>query len=169
MRSRHIVLLRAVNVGGTGRLKMSELSALCERAGFTEVTTYIQSGNVVLSSDGNEDAVKAALEKALAKKLGKPAGVLVRSAQEIRDVLAKSPFAAMPPNRVIVFFVDETPAQSMLAEITGQAGEEVALGRREIYVYYPNGQGVSKLKLPWAKTGTGRNVNTITKLAEMAG
>lgn len=165
-----VALLRAVNVGGTGKLPMADLRALCERAGFADVRTYIASGNVVFRSRANEKQVKAALETALEDYAGKPVGVLVRSGAELAAVLAENPFADAPPNRVIVNFLDAAPPADTLQMVRHQAGERIALGRREIYVDYRDGDGMrnSKLRIPAAKTGTGRNLNTIARLAEMA-
>jgi uncharacterized protein (DUF1697 family) len=163
----YAALLRAINVGGTGKLAMSELVELCEDAGFTSVKTYIQSGNVVFASRLGEARVQAVLAKALAAKLGKPVGVLVRTAPELEGVLAANPFPRAPPNRVIVFFLPEPPGA--LAVAKGPSGEELVLRGREIFVHYPVGQGVSKLKVPHAAVGTGRNLNTVAKLAAMAG
>jgi len=84
----YIALLRAVNVGGTGKLPMTELKAMCEAAGFKSVQTYIASGNVVFKSAKTEAQVKAALDAALAAYVGKPVGVLVRTAAEMAAVLA---------------------------------------------------------------------------------
>jgi uncharacterized protein (DUF1697 family) len=163
-----IALLRAINVGGTGKLAMAELAKLCEKAGFTAVTTYIQSGNVVFDSRASEPKVKALLEQALAAKVGKPVGVLLRSAAELEAVLAQNPFKQQPPSRVIVMFLDQAPPKSVLADVVAPGGEELAIHGREIYAHYPAGQGPSKLKLPLANVGTGRNINTVTKLAELA-
>jgi uncharacterized protein (DUF1697 family) len=163
-----VALLRAVNVGGTGTLAMADLVKLCEKAGFKDVKTYIQSGNVVFESSASEARVKAALEKALAAKVGKPVGVLLRSGAELDRVLAGNPFKKAPPNRVIVLFLDEAPAADALAGVKAPGGEELVLRGRELYIHYPLGQGVSKLKVPLAKVGTGRNLNTVSKLAEMA-
>lgn len=163
-----IALLRAVNVGGTGKLPMAELRAMCEQAGFQSVRTYIASGNVVFQSKKAEAQVKAALEKALADYAGKAVGVMVRSAAEMAEVLAKNPFAKMPGNRCVAIFLDEAPAADALKQVSGQAREELRLGKREIYGYYPDGQGESKLRIPAAKNGTARNMNTVAKLAEMA-
>src|ERR1700759_3301145 len=99
-----IALLRAVNVGGTGKLAMSELKAMCEELGFTSAKTYIASGNVVFESRKSEAAIKAALEKRLEAYAGKPVGVLVRSATEIAQVLADNPFAKLAPNRTMALF-----------------------------------------------------------------
>jgi uncharacterized protein (DUF1697 family) len=163
-----VALLRAVNVGGTGKLAMADLVKLCEKAGFKEVKTYIQSGNVVFESSASEARVKAALEKALAAKLGKPVGVLLRSGAELEKVLTHNPFKKAPPNRVIVLFLDEAPAPDALAGIKPPGREELVLRGRELYIHYPDGQGTSKLKVPLAKIGTGRNLNTVARLAEMA-
>jgi uncharacterized protein (DUF1697 family) len=163
-----VALLRAINVGGTGKLPMSELAELCRAAGFADVRTYIQSGNVVFTSKLSELAVKKKLEALLAKKLGKPVGVMVRTADELRAALKSNPFKQAPPNRVLVLFLDEPPARAAFASLTGPDGEEVKLKGREVFVHYPNGQGKSKLKLPLVNLGTGRNINTVSKLAEMA-
>ncbi|MGA9668085.1 MAG: DUF1697 domain-containing protein [Terracidiphilus sp.] len=165
----YIVLLRAVNVGGTGKLPMTELKAMCEAAGFKSVRTYIASGNVVFQSTKTETQVKATLEAALASYAGKAVGVMVRSAAEMADVLAKNPFPQMPGNRTAAFFLDKAPAADSIATVTNQTNEEIGLGVREIYVYYPDGMGQSKLKIPAVKNGTARNMNTVAKLAEMAG
>jgi uncharacterized protein (DUF1697 family) len=162
-------LLRAVNVGGTGKLPMTELKAMCETAGFSSVKTYIASGNVVFKTAKSEAQVKAVLEAALAALAGKPVGVMVRTAAEMAAVLAANPFADMPSNRVATWFMDKAPPADALTAVTGQASEQLALGVREIYAFYPDGMGQSKLKIAAARTGTARNMNTVAKLAEMAG
>jgi uncharacterized protein (DUF1697 family) len=163
-----IALLRAVNVGGTGKLPMSELKAMCEELGFGQVKTYIASGNVVFTSRKSEAAIKEALEKRLKTYAGKPVGVAVRSAAEMAQVLADNPFPKAKPNRTVAIFVDGKPPKDTLSAVRGQKDEEVKLGRREIYVHYGDGMGQSKLVIPAAKTGTARNLNTIATLAKMA-
>jgi uncharacterized protein (DUF1697 family) len=163
-----IALVRAVNVGGTGNLPMTELKSMCEAAGCQSVRTYIASGNVVFQSNQTEAHVKAALEAALAAYAGKPVGAIVRTAAEMAAVLAGNPFPKMPANLTVAIFLDRAPAPDALASISGQVGEQLRLGLREIYVYYPDGQGKSKLKIQAAKNGTARNMNTVAKLAEMA-
>jgi uncharacterized protein (DUF1697 family) len=164
-----IALLRAVNVGGTGKLPMTELKAMCEALGFASVKTYIASGNVVFTSRKSESAVKKALEAELESYAGKPVGVLVRSAAEMAQVLADNPFPKMAPNRTMAVFLDRAPPADTLAGLRGQKNEEVRLGRREIYIHYGDGMGQSKLVIPAAKTGTARNMNTVAALAKMAG
>jgi uncharacterized protein (DUF1697 family) len=164
----YIALLRAVNVMGAGQLPMTELKSLCESAGFKCVRTYIASGNVVFQSAKTEAQVKAILEAALAKRGGKPVGVMVRTAAEMAAVLAANPFPQMPANRTLAHFLDQPPATDALQTISKQAREELALGLREIYVYYADGVGESRLNIPAAKNGTARNMNTVAKLAEIA-
>src|SRR5215831_10645627 len=104
-----VALLRAVNVGGTGKLPMNDLKKLCEELGFTAVRTYIASGNVVFASRKSEAAIKSALEKRLETYAGKPLGVMVRSAAEMADVLADNPFPKLAPNRTMAIFLDRAP------------------------------------------------------------
>ncbi|MBR0757124.1 DUF1697 domain-containing protein [Bradyrhizobium jicamae] len=165
---RYVALLRAVNVGGTGKLPMTELKAMCVDAGFADVATYIASGNVVFSSKLGAAKVKTALEARLQAYAGKPVGVAVRTAEEMAAVLKANPFPKEPPNRTVAIFLDEAPPKDVLKEIKGQQDEQVRLGKREIYVAYRNGMGQSKLRIPAAAQGTARNINTIAKLAEMA-
>ena len=164
----YVALLRAVNVGGTGKLPMPELVGMCEDAGFGHVRTYIASGNAVFSSDLPEAEVKAALEQRLAAYAGKPVGVFIRDADEIAGVLDNNPFAGRDPKFTAAIFLDDAPPPDALDCATGVNSELMTLGTREIYVHYPDGMGRSKLKIPAARTGTARNMNTITKLAEMA-
>jgi uncharacterized protein (DUF1697 family) len=168
--TRFVGLLRAINVGGTGKLPMSDLKALCEAAGFAEVRTYIASGNVVFDSDLAESQVKRTLELALEAYAGKPVGVMVRTGPELAQVLAANPFPAGETNRVMAIFLDESPPKDALEKGVGQANDEkTALGAREIYVWYGQGMANTKLRIPAAKSGTARNLNTVAKLADMAG
>ena len=163
-----VALLRAVNVGGTGKLPMNDLKAMCESAGLQSVRTYIASGNVVFESRLSEKAVKKVLEASLFAYAGKPVSVMIRTADEIAAVGADNPFPDAPPNRTMAIFLDAPPPENALDFISGRVDEELALGRREIYVLYGAGMGTSKLKIPAAKTGTARNMNTVAKLASMA-
>src|SRR5215218_8748885 len=129
----YVALLRAVNVGGTGKLPMADLKALCEAAGFQAVRTYIASGNVLFRSGVDEPAVKAALEARLLAYAGKPVGVLVRTAAEIAEVVARNPFADAPGSRVTAIFLDHPTTPALLDAVTGRVDEELRLGWREIY------------------------------------
>lgn len=164
----YIALLRAVNVGGTGKLPMAELRAMCESVGFQDVRTYIASGNVVLRSAFAGSKVKATLETALARYAGKPVGVMVRTPAEMTAIMAGNPFPKAAPNRVVVIFLDNAPPLDALTTLSHRNEEEVVLGNREIYVHYGEGMADSKLRIPAGKSGTGRNMNTVARLAEMA-
>ena len=166
--TRYVALLRAVNVGGTGKLPMSDLRAMCEAAGFQAVRTYIASGNAVFDSDGDEATVKAALERALKAFAGKPVSVMIRTGDEIAATLRADPFATRPPNRVACIFLDDPPPGDWLGGVAGLKDEEITVVGREIFVHYPAGQADTKLKIAAAKDSTGRNMNTVAKLAEIA-
>ncbi|MBP2446790.1 DUF1697 domain-containing protein [Rhizobium leguminosarum] len=164
----YIALLRAVNVGGTGSLPMAELKAICEGLGFTNVKTYIQSGNVLFRSDESETIVEEKLDAALGRKMGKRPGVMVRTRKQLDTIAAYAPFPDAKPNFLLVYFLPEKVPGDALDKMVAPDGEEAKLGTREIYVHYPNGSGRSKLKLPALKPGTSRNLNTVRKLADMA-
>jgi uncharacterized protein (DUF1697 family) len=163
-----IALLRAVNVGGTGKLPMSDLKEICEASGLAGVRTYIASGNVVFTSGKSEAAVKKALEARLQAYAGAPVGVLVRSAAEMKAVLTDNPFPKAPANRVVAVFLDAAPPADTLSAVRGQKDEQIGLGRREIYIHYGEGMAKSKLVVAAAKTGTARNMNTVAALAKLA-
>src|ERR1700704_899832 len=140
-----VALLCAINVGGTGKLPMSDLRAICEELGFEAVRTFIASGNVVFTSRKSEAAIKVALEKRLQAYAGKPVGVLVRTAAEMAQVLSDNPFPKAAPNRTMAVFLDRAPPADTLAGVRGQRDEQIQLGRREIYIHYGEGMAASKL------------------------
>lgn len=166
--TRYAALLRAVNVGGTGKLATSDLRAMCESLGFEGVRTYIASGNVVFRSPDPEAAVRATLESELELYAGKPVGVHVRTADELADVLRRNPFLDKPPNRTVALFMDGQPDAAFVSAIRNVADEDIRPGKRELFIHYPNGQADTKLRFPAGFSGTGRNMNTVAKLAELA-
>ena len=163
----YIALLRAVNVGGTGKLPMADLRALCAALGFSRIETYVASGNAVFDSAMAPAKVEAQLEKRLANA-GKATGVFVRTAAEMRDILKRNPFSDKEPRYTHTFFLHAEPPSDTLDDVSGRAREEMRSGKREIYVYYPTGMGQSKLRIPAARLGTSRNMNTVAKLVEMS-
>jgi uncharacterized protein (DUF1697 family) len=163
-----IALLRAVNVGGTGKLPMTELRAMCERQGYTGVRTYIASGNVVFDADRDESTVRTELEAALHAYAGKAVGVIVRTGQEMAEVLAANPFKLAAPNHTVALFLDAPPPADWREGVTGRVDEEIAPGLREIYVHYPSNMGRSKLRIRAVAAGTARNMNTVATLAAWA-
>ena len=164
-----VALLRAVNVGGTGKLAMRDLEALCRDAGLADVRTYIASGNVVFTSEASEPELKAAIETRLLAHAGRRVGVLIRTAAEMAGVVADNPFPGAPGNRVAAIFLDGRASPDMLDGVTGRAPDEtLALGTREIYVHYGSGMATTKLRIAAAAEGTARNMNTVSRLADMA-
>lgn len=164
----HIALLRAVNVGGTGALKMAELKALCQDLGFTDVMTYIQSGNVLFRSHLSKAQAEQTLDTALARILGKPPGVTIRDRNELQTIVDANPFPEAKQNYLIISFLNAPAPADALERLVAPDGEHAHLAGREIYVHYPNGSGRSRLVLPAIRHATARNMNTVVKLAELA-
>jgi uncharacterized protein (DUF1697 family) len=147
---------------------MEDLRALCAEAGFAKVRTFIVSGNVIFSCRKPEAQVKAILEARLETYAGKKMGVFMRTAAEMAAVVANNPFPDAPANRTYAFFLDAPPPRDAIERAVGRKDERITLGIREIYVHYAEGMGKSKLRIPAAKAGTARNMNTVAKLAELA-
>jgi uncharacterized protein (DUF1697 family) len=163
----YVALLRAVNVGGR-QLKMEEFRRIATHMGYASPRTFIASGNLLFASEKPEAAVKRELEAAITGHMGKPVEVMVRTAQELTDVVAANPFSDEPANRTVAVFFDDAPGQQVIDSATNVVDERLALGTREIYGHYPSGQGRSKLKLGTKAAGTARNMNTVAKLAGLA-
>ena len=163
----YVALLRAVNVGGR-KLVMTELKAVADELGLGQARTYIASGNLLFTSTKGEAEVKSMLEAALSRHMGKPVGVMVRTATQMAAAGKANPFAGEPGNRVVAIFLDEPPPTDAASHAKNVGDERMALGTREIYVHYPSGQGDSKLRIAAAANGTARNMNTVLKLAELA-
>lgn len=161
-----VALLRAVNVGGNNKIPMAELTALATRLELRGARTYIASGNLLFASELSEDALRVKIEGAIEAEFGARIGVLVRCAAELADVAARCPWPDRPGNRVVALFTDQAPS---LDGVRHQAGEVLALGRREIFIDYGEGMAGSKLVVPATKAGTARNMNTVRKLAELVG
>jgi uncharacterized protein (DUF1697 family) len=173
-----ISMLRGVNVGGHNKIKMDALRDLYKSLGLRDTQTLVQSGNVVFKTDAKDPAsLTKRIEDAIERKFGFRPGVTLRTASDLRDVLARNPFAKrrdVNPSKLIVTFLAAEPNRETRDEILEikTSGEEILIDGRELYTYFPDGMGQSKL---WPaidkalkKSGTGRNWNTVTKLLEMA-
>jgi uncharacterized protein (DUF1697 family) len=173
-----ICLLRGVNLGGHNMLKMDALRALCESLGHRNVQTYVQSGNVVFQTSERDAAKLAAkVESAIEKGHGFRPDVVLRTAAEMRQVVAKNPFAkrkGVDPGKLIVTFLDSEPTTETRVAVLALKPdpEEIRMNGRELYIYFPDGSGRSKLVPLLSKVlknkGTGRNWNTVMKLLEIA-
>ena len=163
----YVALLRAMNVAGTGKLPMIELRRIGEGCGFTNVRTFIASGNLLFDSELAEGEVQSRIEVKLETFFGKPVPVFVRTAAELAATAAANPFDDDKPSRVMAHFIAVEPVAAMLAEARDVAGERMALGPRSIIVSYGEGIGKTRLKLPAVKQGTARNMNSVAKMAAM--
>jgi uncharacterized protein (DUF1697 family) len=173
-----ISMLRGVNVGGHNLINMAALRALYESLGFSQPLTYVQSGNVVfLTKERGEARVAKRIEDAIEQKFGFRPGVILRTSAEMRDVIARNPFAkrsGIEPAKLLVSFLSsELAPEAREAILKIKVGpEQVKVEPRELYIYFPDGMGRSKLPplldRAQKKTATGRNWNTVSKLLEMA-
>jgi uncharacterized protein (DUF1697 family) len=163
-----VALLKGINVGGRGLLSMKDLSGWCSELGFESVRTYIQSGNVVFASALTEREIASSLEKVLLSRMKKQIHVMVRTQREMNRVFGNNPFKVENPAKVAVAFLPGVTPEDLMKKVIAPGGERVRPGRREIYIYYPDGMGRSKLKLPLSDTAvTVRNMNTVGKLVAM--
>jgi uncharacterized protein (DUF1697 family) len=163
----YVALLRGINLGKR-QLRMEDLRRIAAKLGLGSPRTYIASGNLLFTSNRREESLKAALEKQLAEQMGAPVGVMIRTAEEMAAVAKANPFAGEPGNKVVAIFLDQAPAGDAGDQARNVAGERIEIGKREIYVHYPEGQGRSKLVIPAAASGTARNMNSVARLAELA-
>jgi uncharacterized protein (DUF1697 family) len=171
-----ICLIRGINVGGNNLLKMDALRALCEAIGLKGAKTYLQSGNVVFRSNLDRGKLVDRIEEGIRKNTGFEAKVILRTAGEIRDVIAANPFkSGRNPKALLVAFLGGpigTDAKALLSKLKIES-EELHFGEHELYLYLPEGIAGSKLSnaLTEKKLGvnvTARNWNTVNALLKMA-
>ena len=173
---RQVALLRAVNIGGRSRLAMADLRAVAAGLGFTEVQTLLQSGNLAFVAKGKASALEGALA-ALKQRHGIETDFLVRSTRELEAVIAANPFPAearsAPARLQVMFLQDRVAAKDVGALQEASKGPEIIRHKgRELYIVYPDGIGRSKLTGSLIENrlgtrGTGRNWNTVCKLAAL--
>ena len=171
----YVALLRGINVGGVRSLKMSDLRNTFEKAGCTNVATYIQSGNVVFAHVEKSAAkLGEILEAALAKAAGFDVDIVIRTKSEMAKVVAQNPFPRAKPESLYVYFMPKKPAADALAHVDPKKfePEKFAVVGRELYLVLPNGGGRSTLvgtlvrKSP-IKEATARNWRTVNTLIAM--
>ena len=175
---RYVALLRSVNVAGHGRLAMSDLRESFEGLGHGDVSTYIQTGNVLFSASSRSDAaVAAAIEARLADDFGNAPAVIVRTVADLARIGVSSPFAkaGADPKRHHVTFLATTPTKKALAalDIPPSGRDQLVIDGREVYVSTPDGYADTKytgsfLERRLGVVSTTRNWNTVTKLCELA-
>jgi uncharacterized protein (DUF1697 family) len=174
-----ISLLRGVNVGGHNQVRMDTLRELYASIGLRDAQTYVQSGNVVCTTrEKNLALLGKRIEDAIERKFKFRPEVVLRTGAQMRDVIARNPFATrrdIEPGKLLVIFLNKEPGKEIgeWALTIKAEPEEVRIDGRELYIYFPDGMGRSKVWRGVGKalqnSGTGRNWNTLTKLSEMAG
>jgi uncharacterized protein (DUF1697 family) len=174
---RQVILLRGVNVGARNRLPMAALRELLEQAGMSAVSTYVQSGNVVLDSDLPASQLASRCESLIADRFGLQVGAVVRTRAQLARVLRRDPLGelATEPKLYQVSFCAGKPSAAALKRIAAVAveGERLEAHGSEIYAWFPHGIGRSRLAAQLAGPGLGvlataRNWTTVTKLLELA-
>jgi uncharacterized protein (DUF1697 family) len=168
-----VALLRGVNVGSGRKLPMAELRTAAEGCGFSDVRTYVQSGNLVFRTGGSAAAAARDLRAAVAGALPHldPA-VAIRTPKQLQAVVDRCPFADTAKVHV-TFLVEGAKARPLPTDLDRFAPEEAAAVGREVYLFLPDGMGRSKLAVALTRGGAGadgttRNWRTVTTLLEMA-
>jgi uncharacterized protein (DUF1697 family) len=168
-----VALLRGINLGARNKIAMADLRELVAGLGAEDVETYLQSGNVVFRGAVEPSAIEARIER----DLGLTIAVLVRTASQLKRVVAGNPFVqkASDPKQLHVTFLVDPPPRGAVGELDAERspGDEFEVARCEVYLYCPAGYGVSKLSNAYFEqklgvTATTRNWNTVTALAELA-
>jgi uncharacterized protein (DUF1697 family) len=172
-----VVLLRGINIGPRNRIAMPALRSALERAGFGEVRTYVQSGNVVLTSRAGPAKVAAECERVIAESFGLEIAVVVRTRAELADVIRRDPLGKLaknPKRYQVTFLASKLDAATVAKLEAARAGDErLVVAGRELYAWHPEGVGRSKLATLLAgrglgTTATARNWTTVTSLLALA-
>jgi uncharacterized protein (DUF1697 family) len=175
--ARLIVLLRGVNLASRNRISMSDLREALEEAGFEDVRTYVQSGNVVLTSKASAKQVESDVRRLLADGFGLDIAVVVRTRAELAAVVKRNPLGKVATNPKLyqVTFLEKAPTAELVRKLEAVAvgKEQVAHIGRQLYAWHPDGVARSKLAALMAGKGLGvtataRNWRTVTKLHELA-
>jgi uncharacterized protein (DUF1697 family) len=173
--ARQIALLRGINLGSSKRVKMAELRALCERLGYEDVQTLLQSGNVVFSTRKKPATVERELHAAIGEELGVSTLVIVRTHDELAAVVAAKPFPDAEGKQLQVSFLDEPLGKETAKQVEDAAAgaEQVVIAGREVYAWHPDGIQRSALAALLAGkklgvTASARNWNTVEKLLALA-
>jgi uncharacterized protein (DUF1697 family) len=172
-----VVLLRGINVGGANRLAMSDLRDVLTSLGHTDVATYIQSGNIVVTSPRSDRSSMAAeIRDAIEHAHGLAVSAVLRTPDELRAALEANPFTSeSDATRVLVTFLSDVPSPDDIALLEPDrfVPDRFELVGSELFGHYPNGAGRSKMTLDYFEKklhvrGTARNLNTVAKLIELA-
>lgn len=174
-----ISMLRGINLAQHRRVKMDALRALYESLGLRDPQTYVQSGNVLFKTgERSLAALRKRIEEAIEQSFGFHSDVILRTTSELKDVVAHNPFATrsgIEPGKLVVTFLVSDPSSEAREKFLALKAdpEELRINGRELYIYYPNGMGRSKLSPALIEralkiSGTARNWNSVTQLLALA-
>jgi uncharacterized protein (DUF1697 family) len=176
----YISILRGINVGGSRKIQMKDLKEIYESIGFQRVITYIQSGNVLFTAKNNIAGVNlsAEIEQAILEKLGMQVTVIIRTSNEMLEIIKGNPFLQdknIDQDKLHVTFLSENPEKSEVNLINEKAfePERFKFNGKNVYLYCPNGYGRTKLsnslfENKLKQRATTRNWRTICKLSDIA-
>jgi uncharacterized protein (DUF1697 family) len=178
-RSWYIALLRGINVGGRNKIAMGDLRSLCSDLGWSEVRSYIQSGNLVFRADNAGTGLEARLEHGIEREFGLTIPVIIRDHASWRAIMGSNPFPSLSesePNRVVLHLSKHLPMDDAAEQLQERAslGERIVRTGDAIWIHYAGGIGRSKITTAWldrtvGSTVTARNWRTVVKIDQMAG
>ncbi|MGA2585380.1 MAG: DUF1697 domain-containing protein [Tepidisphaeraceae bacterium] len=177
--STYIAMLRGINVSGHKTIKMEQLRACFAGLGFSDVKTYVQSGNVIFSAAKNSEAqLKKMIEQRISRDFGHSVPIFLRTSKKMAEVIQRNPFLndrAIDPSKLHVTFLSDAPPKAALDHLKPLAAqsEKIQIIGREIYLYCPDGYGSTKLsntaiEKKLSVGATTRNWKTVNTLMEMA-
>ena len=171
----YVAFLRGVNLGPTNKISMPTLRAMAEDLGYADVATYINSGNLILSSAKKADTVEREISKTIKDTFGRPIDVTVRTPAQLKKILAENPYPDGNPSQVTVAFLTKEPAKDAKDKVAAVAKdyEPFTIAGQQVYVNYSQGIGRSKLAEKFSDiigvSSTVRNIRTVDKVLALCG
>jgi uncharacterized protein (DUF1697 family) len=171
----YVAFLRGVNLGPNNKISMPALRAMAEDLGYTDVATYINSGNLIISSSKKAATVEREISNAIKDTFGRPIDVTVRTAAQLKKILAENPYPDGNPSQVTVAFLTKAPAANAQDKVAAVATdhEPFTFAGQDVYVNYSQGIGKSKLAERFSDiigvSSTVRNIRTVEKVLALCG
>jgi uncharacterized protein (DUF1697 family) len=166
----YVAFLRGVNLGPSNKISMPALRAMAEDLGYTDVVTYINSGNLIIRSTKQAVTVERDISDAIKKTFGRPIDVTVRTSAQLKKILAENPYPDSNPSQVTVAFLTKMPARDAKDKVAAVAAdyEPFTFAGQQVYVNYSHGLGRSKLAEKFSDivgvSATVRNIRTVEKV-----
>ena len=171
----YVAFLRGVNLGSNNKISMPALRAMAEDLGYTDVATYINSGNLIITSPKKAAAVAQEISNAIKDMFGRAIAVTVRTPAQLKKILAENPYPDGNPSQVTVAFLMKTPPKDAKEKVAAVAKdyEPFTFAGQEVYVNYSQGMGRSKLAEKFSDiigvSSTVRNIRTVEKVLALCG